>query len=90
MRVRMGTSWYTFACPIEDHPLDARRAPSALEGWILRSFIATRKGVGRFCGSFLRKGEVFAYVRQNQSRKDLKNLKDRYIIELCTRIGRKA
>ena len=33
----------------------------------VRTFTATRKEAGPFCGSFLRKGEVFAFVglRQN-------------------------
>ena len=40
----------------------------------MRSFAAIRKEAGLFCGSFLRKGEVFAYVGRNQNLKDLKNL----------------
>jgi len=63
--------------PIEDHPLDARREPSALGGaGSSRSFAAIRKEVGRFCGSFLRNGEVFAYVGLSQNLKYLKDLKD--------------
>jgi hypothetical protein len=38
----------------------------------LRSFTAIRKEAGLFCGYFLRKGEVFAYVG---SIKNLKNVK---------------
>ena len=38
----------------------------------LRSFISTRKEAGLFCGSFLWKGVVFAYVGSNQTLKDLK------------------
>jgi hypothetical protein len=37
-----------------------------------RSFTAIRKDAGLCCGSRLRKGEVFAYVGQNQNLKDLK------------------
>jgi len=36
----------------------------------LRSFAAIRKDAGLFCGSFLRKGEVFAYVGRIQNLKD--------------------
>jgi len=38
----------------------------------LRSFAALRKEAGIFFGSFLRKGEVFAYVRLSQKLEDLK------------------
>ena len=38
----------------------------------MRSFAALRKEAGLFCGSLLRKGEVFAYVGRNQNLKDLK------------------
>ena len=37
----------------------------------MRSFTAIRKEAGHFCGSFLRKGEVFAFVGRNQNLKDL-------------------
>jgi hypothetical protein len=37
----------------------------------LRSFTALRKEAGLFCGSFLRKGEVSAYVELIQNLKDL-------------------
>ena len=33
----------------------------------MRSFTAIRKKAGLFCGFFLRKGEVFAYVGRNQN-----------------------
>jgi len=36
-----------------------------------RSFTAIRKEAGLFCGSFLRKGEVFAYAGRSQNLKDL-------------------
>ena len=39
-----------------------------------RSFAAMRKEAGLFCGSFLRKGEVFNCVGKNQNFKDLMNL----------------
>ena len=39
----------------------------------LRSFTAIRKGTGLFCGSFLRTGEVLAYVGSIQTLKDLKD-----------------
>jgi hypothetical protein len=32
----------------------------------VRSFAALRKEAGLFCGSFLRKGEVFAYVGKSK------------------------
>ena len=38
----------------------------------LRSFAVIRKEAGLFCGSFLRKGKVFAYVGRIQHLKDLK------------------
>jgi len=31
-------------CPIDDHPLDARREPSALEGWTLEVLYCDPKG----------------------------------------------
>jgi hypothetical protein len=34
---------------------------------------ALRKEAGLFCGSFLREGEVSAYVGRNQTLKDLKD-----------------
>ena len=37
-----------------------------------RSFTAIRKNAGLFCGSSLRKGEVFAFVENIQNLKDLK------------------
>jgi len=37
----------------------------------VRSFAALRQEAGLFCGSFLRKGEVFAYVGLIQNPKDL-------------------
>jgi len=37
----------------------------------LRSFSAIRQEAGLFCGSFLRKGEVFVYVGRFQDLKDL-------------------
>ena len=39
----------------------------------LRSFPAIRQEAIRFCGFFLRKGKVFAYVGINQNLKDLKD-----------------
>jgi len=54
--------WSNSHVPLEDHPLVARREPFALEDWILESLYCDPKGSGLFCGSFLRKGEVFAYV----------------------------
>jgi len=38
-----------------------------------RSFAATRKDAGLYCGSRLRSGEVFAYVESIQNLKDLKD-----------------
>ena len=38
----------------------------------MRSFAVLRKEAGLFCGSLLRKGEVFAYVGRNQNLMDLK------------------
>ena len=38
----------------------------------MRSFAAIRKEAGLFCRSFLRKGEVFAYVESLQNLEDLK------------------
>ena len=38
----------------------------------LRSFTAIRKDAGLYCGSRLRKGEVFAYVGLPHNLKDLK------------------
>ena len=29
------TLWYAVICPMQGHPLDTRREPSALQGWIL-------------------------------------------------------
>ena len=40
----------------------------------LRSFTTIRKEAGLFCGSFLRKGEVSAYVVLSQNFKELKAL----------------
>ena len=42
----------------------------------LRSFTAIRKEAGGFCGTFLRKGEVFACVGLSQNLKDLKAVHD--------------
>ena len=42
------------------------------------SFTAIRKEAGLFCGSFLRKGEVFAYAELSQ------NLKDRKVTSLVS------
>ena len=39
----------------------------------MRSFAAIRKEAGLSCGSFLRKGEVFAYVGRIQNLKDVKD-----------------
>ena len=39
-----------------------------------RSFTAIRKDAGLYCGTRLRKGEVFAYVGLPQNLKDLKNV----------------
>jgi len=50
------------------HPLDARREPSALESWIIEVLTAIRKEAGRFFGSFLRQGEVFAFVGSTKKR----------------------
>ena len=58
----------TLYAPIEDHPSAALREPSALEGEILEIPFAIQKEAMLFCGSSLRKGEVFAYV---QTLKDL-------------------
>ena len=38
----------------------------------MRSFTAIRNDAGLSCGSFLRKGEVFAHARLSQNLKDLK------------------
>ena len=40
----------------------------------MRSFTAIRKDAGFFSGSFLWKGEVFAYIGLSQNLKDLKDL----------------
>ena len=40
------------------------------------SFTAIRKEAGVFCGTFLRKGEVFACVVLSQNLKDLKAIHD--------------
>jgi len=40
-----------------------------------RSFTATQKKAGLFCGSFLRKGEVFVHAGRNQNLNDLKDLR---------------
>ena len=45
---------------------------SSAEAESSRSFTAIRKDAGLYCGSRLRKGEVFAYVGRNQNLKDLK------------------
>ena len=58
--------------PIEDHPLNACRQPSALWGWSSRCFAAIRKDAVLCCGSRLRKGEVFAYVGRIDNLQDLK------------------
>ena len=63
-----GILFYTFTCPF------TFTRPSHLH-WrarFWRSFPAIRKEAGLFCGSFLRKGEVFAYVGRMQKSKDLK------------------
>ena len=52
--------WFESNTQIEDHPLATRRKPSALEAGSVRSFTVIRKEAGLFCGSFLRKGKVFA------------------------------
>jgi hypothetical protein len=67
------TLWYAVICPFGDHPLDARREHLHWRAAPLRSFAALRKEAGIFCGSFLRKGEVFAYVGRSQNLKDQKN-----------------
>ena len=50
-------------------------AARCLECWAgsLRSFSEIRKEAGPFCGSFLPKGELFAYVGRIQNLKDLHN-----------------
>jgi len=45
-----------------------------LDSRSFRSFTAIRKKARLFCGSFLRKGEVFAYVGLSQNFTDLKDL----------------
>ena len=42
----------------------------------MRSFTAIRKDAGLYCGSLLRKGEVFTYVGLPQNLKDLKDGRD--------------
>jgi len=44
--------------PLEDHPLDALREPSALEGWILEVLDCDPKG-SRACGLLSLALEVF-------------------------------
>ena len=39
-----------------------------------RSSATIRKEAGFFCGSFLRRGEVLAFVRRDQNLKDLEDL----------------
>ena len=79
MRVNMGTFGTFPHAPFEEHPLNARREPSALEGWILEvlycdpqktCFQKTCSLAGLFCVSFLRKGKVFACVGLIQNLKD--------------------
>jgi hypothetical protein len=57
-----------FPCPIEDHPLAGSAASICIGGY------CDPKGAGLFCGPFLRKGEVSAYVGLIQNLKDLKDL----------------
>jgi hypothetical protein len=44
------------------------------ENYNLKDLAAIRKDTGLYCGSRLRKGEVFAYVGLSQNLKDLKDL----------------
>ena len=47
-----------------------------------RSFTAIRKEAGLFCGSFLRKGEVFVFVGRNQNLQDLRKGEEVAYVEL--------
>jgi len=44
VRVGRGTFCILSHAPLEDHPFDARREPSALEGWILEVLCRDPKG----------------------------------------------
>ena len=57
--------------PLEDCPVATRHKPSALKGWIGGSFAAIRKEAESVCETFLRKGEVFAFVGISYNLTDL-------------------
>jgi len=67
--VSMATIGVSSHTTIEDHPLDTRREPSALESRTLEVLHCNAKGSRVFCGSFLRKGDV----GRIQNLKDLKD-----------------
>jgi len=69
VRVSMGTFCIPSHAPLENHPLDARREPSAP---YLEILCCDPKGHRALLGSRLRKGEVFAYVGRIHNLKDLK------------------
>ena len=54
-----------FTCPIDDHPVNARREPFALAGWIHEVLRCDPK---ESSGSFLGKGWSFAFLGRNQNR----------------------
>ena len=53
------------------HQSTKARCLSDGSGYPSKALRAIRKGAGLFCGSLLRKGEVFAYVGLIQNLKDL-------------------
>jgi hypothetical protein len=73
VRVRMGTFCIPSQAPLKDHPLGPRRAPLALEVWILEIIQRDPRGSRAFRGTFLQKGEVLAHVGLFQNLKDLKS-----------------
>ena len=55
------------SCFAEENGAEALPPPRPAATGSKRSFTATRKEAGLFCGSFLRKGEVFACVGRFQN-----------------------